>query len=187
VLALVTLGALTLAAGAVTALGRGQHGRDPVVLKKFTLVLTNPVVAQAVIGKRIEEFSMMRRALGGSPQHWLLGRGLGYVYRDPGALYFREDPRDRERLAMFGHNYPMWLVTKNGMIGASILVFSMLFILRPDRWREGAATRLGFGLFMLVVSSLSLGSLENVPGALVLGLGLGALSLEEGPRGSGIR
>jgi hypothetical protein len=162
------------AAGGAAALSGGAS-RLTAPIEKFTMVVQNPLVANVVLSKRTEELGMMRRALHSAPMAWVLGHGLGYIYRDQGALYFREDPRDRQRLAMFGHNYYGWLLVKGGLLNVVLILLPAAMLIRRG-WRGSPLERgLAASMLALLVSSMAVGSLENVPGTLAFGLAMGAI------------
>lgn len=181
-LRLCAIGTITAgtAIGLAVAVGGPRAISAPV--QKFTLVVTNPIMFQAVIGKRGQELGMMWDDLSGSPLRWSLGRGLGRVYRDPGALYSRDDARDRERLAMFGHNYYGWILVKAGIVGIALfLLVSAVPIVAGLRAASSQSAPMIAAMSSILCANLFLGSLENVPAAVAFGLCAGATcSLSKG-------
>lgn len=164
-------------AGVVTAIGMitlGAESGPSALVRKFSLVAENPVIQYGVLGKRTSEIRMMYDALDGTARYWVLGRGLGSVYRDPGTLFFRTDPRDRQRLAMFGHNYPMWLLVKGGILGVLLMCIPVLTLFRNTKGPSTSSGRVAWGGVLLLAAGLVLGSLEDPTSALVFGLCVGA-------------
>lgn len=155
---------------------------------KFKGLLTDPEIAYGVVGKRSDEAALMLKAWSGSLVSVLLGKGLGYMYRDPDVLFYRANPRDGERLAMFGHNFFLWLLLKFGLVGTMVFLGTILLAFLSAARRGGDQAHFGLGLAALLIGSLLLGSIESPTGAFLFGLLLsGSLKSEEvsGKTGSG--
>ena len=148
----------------------GRQSIGALVIQKFALLLEERDIASEVIGARLEENRLMLQAATESPAGLLIGKGLGYIYRDLDLLFARTDERERERLAMYGHNTYAWLLLKFGLIGFLMFAGVCARVLAFARTGGGDASRFGLALAALLIPSLTLGSLESPTGAFLFGL-----------------
>ncbi|MCA9935304.1 MAG: hypothetical protein H6662_05075 [Ardenticatenaceae bacterium] len=151
------------------------------VVKKITDIFADTQVAYRVVGVRLDEGSLMLDSWRESPATILFGQGLGYLYRDLNLFYYRADLRDQERLAMFGHNYYLWLLLKLGLVG--MIIFGGLATYTfANTMKRSYSLRRHFALAIVVMltASMFLGTVENPLGGFLFGLLLfGAIKSED--------
>jgi hypothetical protein len=149
------------------------------VYDKFAILFQQQDVADALVGVRLEESRLMLDGLGGSVEAWLLGQGFGYAYRDPNLFFHRANERDLERLSIFGHNYFAWFLLKAGLVG--IIIFGLVHFISLSSARIGTFNQKRFAIaaIVLLLSAVTLGSLENPLGGFLYGLLLAAAAQRE--------
>lgn len=138
--------------------------------EKFKGILTDQEITYGVIGKRLDETAYMVQEWTASPLSVVFGRGLGFLYRDPALLFYRANPRDAERLAMFGHNFYLWLLLKFGLVGTLMFLWPVSMALVSAVRGPQAQKHFGLGLVSLLISSMVLGVAEEPTGAFLVGL-----------------
>lgn len=138
--------------------------------EKFKVIFVDNEIAYGVIGKRVAEAWVMLKEWRESLVSMLFGKGLGFVYRDIGMFYFRVDIRDAERLAMFGHNFFLWLLLKFGIFGLLIFWQVIFKILKKGIKGDEMQKIFVMGLMTLIIGSVALGSIEELIGSFMFGL-----------------
>ena len=102
----------------------------------------------------------------------LFGHGLGYQYQTP---FGPADSFTATIGPYFAHNYYLWLFAKSGIIGlVSFAVFALVPIIRAVRASSWEAKVSGIVAVTLLLVSVVAPVGESGPGALVLGIALGA-------------
>jgi len=149
--------------------GDRTHSLLQLVYKKFALVFQDENIGYGVIGVRMKEASLLLAPLD-EPATLILGRGLGYVYRDPGLFFYRENPRDLERLAMFGHNYYLWLLLKAGLVGVLLFACAIVPVLLSLGSKDSDRRRFAAVCLAVLIGAVTLGSMEDPTGAYLLGV-----------------
>ena len=140
------------------------------VIKKFSDVFTSSEISYGVVGIRLEESDLLMQPIIDEPPRMLYGHGLGYLYREQNSLFYRAAERDQQRLAMFGHNFYLWMLLKVGMVGVGVfLLITLLPILFGSR---GGTYQQNFVYCLLAVlfSAIFLGTFESPLGGFLLGL-----------------
>jgi hypothetical protein len=170
-LGLFGLGIVYLIMLAVLPAPVGDRIQSPLelVYKKFALVFQDENIGYGVIDVRMEEARLLLMPLD-EPAALVFGRGFGYVYRDIGLFFYRENPRDLERLAMFGHNYYLWLLLKAGLVGVLLFACASVPVLLSLGSKDSDRRRFAAVFLAVLIGAATLGSMEGPTGAYLLGV-----------------
>jgi len=168
---LIGLGIVCLIVLAILPTPVGDRTWSPLelVYKKFALVFQDENIGYGVIGVRMEEASLLLAPLY-EPAALVFGRGLGYVYRDTGLFFYRENPRDLVRLAMFGHNYYLWLLLKAGLVGVLLFAYAIVPVLLALISKDCDRRRFAAVSLAVLIGAATLGSMEDPTGAYLFGV-----------------
>jgi len=141
------------------------------IIKKITDVFADTQVAYGVVGVRLDEGSLMIQSWRETALTILFGRGLGHMYRDINLFFYRADLRDQERLAMFGHNFYLWLLLKFGLLGTAVFGGLISYTLAHITQKSHILRRyFVLAAFIMLAASVFLGVLESPLGSFLFGL-----------------
>jgi len=138
--------------------------------QKFTILFDNSEVKNGVLGERWSELNYTFLSMKKNPYSILFGHGLGYSYRSPDLLFYRADPTGAQRLSMYVHSYPVWVLLKYGLAGLCFIFVLLVFVYQGMRKGDIYQKQFGFVLGLLLIGSITSGTFQDPTTAFLLGL-----------------